>query len=168
MKFVLLWSLAVFQSTFQTQGRGLPFFTLLFQPPGDLMPLPMGVGPPEWLLLGWRISEPQDFALVSTGDISQGSAQLLPHVVFCPPPRISNLRMSCSTGVHSVAEMPRAGGACLGKDPQVKSSLICLLLLPGKVLPSSHHTTFLLLPRHHCPESPNSPCGSWPVQRSCL
>lgn len=49
---------------------------------------------PRWFLSAWRDPDPWYFAVVSGGDIYQGSAQLLQlaHVVFIRAPSISNLR----------------------------------------------------------------------------
>lgn len=71
-----------------------PFFTFPFQSLGDFIPHLEYAVPPRWFLSAWRDPEPWYFAVVSGGDIYQGSAQLLQltHAVFIRAPSISNLR----------------------------------------------------------------------------
>lgn len=70
------------------------FFTFLFQSLGDFIPHLEYAVPPRWFLSAWRDPEPWYFAVVSGGDIYQGSAQLLQltPAVCIRAPSISNLR----------------------------------------------------------------------------
>lgn len=80
--------------------------------------------PPRWFFSAWRDPDPWYFAVVSGGDIYQGSAQLLQlaHIVFIRAPSISNLRHTDVVQCITVEHGRRVGQEkpYLAKDGRVK------------------------------------------------